>query len=326
MNDAVLAIVEGRGGLVLPRAAAALGLAQRLKADFAAEANLVALGEAGAIRGDWRTVYRAQLSPALATIPALAALATGGSYFAIVVGDTALGREIAGRLAARLGCPVAGSVLSLRRQGDCLEATRPVDGGRRSARLGLGKGPVVLVANPAGAAERPSAGQRTPREESLAFGALDSPFVLESERRLAPWDIDVSQAEVVVAGGRGVGGREGFEMLAELAGLLGGAIGASRVAVDAGWAPRSCQVGLSGKTVSPRLYVACGISGAVHHTLGMRDSAVVIAINSDPKAPIHQMADVSMVGDLRQLLPALISDVRSRRPSPLSAGPGAGPR
>ncbi len=326
MNDAVLAIVEGRGGLVLPRAAAALGLAQRLKADFAAEADLVSLGEAGAIRGAWRTVYRAQPSPAAATIQALAGLVKRGGYFAVVVGDTAMGREIAGRLAAHLGCPVAGPVLSLRRQGDCLEATKPVDGGRRSARLGLRKGPVLLVADPAGAGERQSVGQGSPLEASLAVGDLDSPFVVDSERRLSAWDIDVSQAEVVVAGGRGVGGREGFEMLAELAGLLGGAIGASRVAVDAGWAPRSCQVGLSGKTVAPRLYVACGISGAVHHTLGMRDSAVVIAINSDPKAPIHQMADVSMVGDLRLLLPALISEVRSRRPSPLSAGLGAGPR
>jgi len=136
-----------------------------------------------------------------------------------------------------------------------------------------------------------------------------------SEERLGPWEMDIAEADVVVAGGRGVGGPDGFALLADLAALLEGGVGASRVAVDAGWAPRSSQVGLTGKTVSPRLYVACGISGAIHHTLGMRDSAFIIVINSDPQAPIFKIANVGIVGDVRQVVPNLIADLRSRRTS-----------
>ncbi|MBE7518109.1 MAG: electron transfer flavoprotein subunit alpha/FixB family protein [Thermoflexaceae bacterium] len=124
--------------------------------------------------------------------------------------------------------------------------------------------------------------------------------------------MDVTEADVVVAGGRGVGGPEGFERLAELATLLGGSVGASRVAVDLGWAPYARQVGLTGKSVSPRLYIACGISGAIHHTLGMRDSSFIVAINSDARAPIFKIANVSIVGDLNEILPALITGLKAR--------------
>jgi electron transfer flavoprotein alpha subunit len=128
--------------------------------------------------------------------------------------------------------------------------------------------------------------------------------------------MDLLDADVVVAGGRGMGGPEGFALIEELAGLLGGTVGASRVAVDAGWAPSARQVGLTGKTVSPRLYIACGISGAPHHLLGMRDSSLIVAINSDPRAPIFTIAHVSVVGDVHRVIPELIASLRAHRDVP----------
>ncbi len=125
--------------------------------------------------------------------------------------------------------------------------------------------------------------------------------------------LDVTEAEVIVAGGRGVGSEECFHLLEQLAHLMGAAVAVSRPAVDAGWAPYERQVGLSGKTVAPRLYIACGISGANHHVVGMKDSRAVVAINQDPHAPIFQIADVKIVGDLHQVLPSLVERLRRLR-------------
>ncbi|MFQ5382308.1 MAG: electron transfer flavoprotein subunit alpha/FixB family protein, partial [Dehalococcoidia bacterium] len=147
------------------------------------------------------------------------------------------------------------------------------------------------------------------------FAALDQTvagFRVVGRRLPGPWEMDIGEAEVVVAGGKGVATKEAFGLLAELAGLLGGAVGASRPVVDVGLVPPSRQVGLSGRTITPRLYIACGISGSPHHLVGMRGSGSVISINSDPHAPIHALSDVRLVGDAAVLLPRLIEQVRSR--------------
>ena len=135
----------------------------------------------------------------------------------------------------------------------------------------------------------------------------------EAESRVG---LPIQDAEIVVAGGKGMKGAKNFALLDELAGILGGSVGASRNAVDLGWAPHSSQVGLSGKSVTPRLYIACGISGAVQHLAGMSGAESVVAINSDPEAPIFGVADLGVVGSALEILPRLISDLKKGKEEP----------
>jgi electron transfer flavoprotein alpha subunit len=125
--------------------------------------------------------------------------------------------------------------------------------------------------------------------------------------------IDITEAKVIVAGGRGVGNREGFDLLRELAGSIGGVVGGSRAAVESGWIEKECQVGQTGKTVRPNLYIACGISGAIQHLAGMQESEYIIAINKDSDAPIIDAADLAVVGDLYRVIPELINEIKASK-------------
>lgn len=216
-------------------------------------------------------------------------------------------RVLAARLSAALGTGLASECTSVDIDGQgLLVGRRPVYGGYASVRV------ICPSARPQIATLQPGyARPRLPTTRTAEVVELGSPppartmTSVERVYRDPPMAMDLGDADVVVAGGRGVGGREGFRLLEELARRLGGAVAASRQAVDNGWVPFHRQVGLSGRTIAPKLYVACGISGSPHHLVGMKSSGSVIAINTDRRAPIMGIADLALCGDLSEVVSAL---------------------
>ncbi|MBI2304576.1 MAG: electron transfer flavoprotein subunit alpha/FixB family protein [Chloroflexi bacterium] len=230
----------------------------------------------------------------------------------LLMGATPLGRELGPRLAARLGGSLASdcTILDVNEDGLLLQ-TKPAYGGKVYTTLICPSSrpqmatvkPGVMEVKPPNADRRAQMVRVTPVMEKTPVEVLD--FIKGD-----PSDVPLEEADIVVAGGRGVGGAANFGILEELAGVLGGTVGASRAAVDEGWIPFEKQVGQTGKTVSPKLYIACGISGQIQHVMGMKDSRSIIAINIDVAAPIFKVADVGIVGDLREVVPALAELLR----------------
>jgi len=222
-------------------------------------------------------------------------------------------RVLAARLAARLSSGLASECTKVDVDGDgYLLVNRPVYAGRLSARVACRSIPQIATFQPGYG--RRSATPCEPEVLPLPAPTIAVPrSTVEEEVRDPPREMDLMNADVIVAGGRGVGGPEGFALLERLAQRLGGALAASRAAVDAGWVPSHRQVGLSGKTVAPRLYIACGISGATHHVVGMKDAKSVIAINSDRSAPIFKIADVAILGDLHEVIPVVLERLDAAR-------------
>lgn len=228
----------------------------------------------------------------------------------VLIGATTQGRDLAPRISSSLntGLTADCTKLDINEKG-MLAATRPTFGGNLMA--------TILCKNmPQMASVRPKVLKKAsePIVKDTQFVDVQ-PKIDEVEKRVKIVDFiknvqktgkRIDEAEIVVAGGKGLKSPEGFKLLEELAGVLGGAVGASRAAVDAGWVDHSIQVGQTGKTVMPKLYIACAISGAIQHTVGMSGSEKIIAINKDPKAPIFQVADVGIVGDVYEIVPELI--------------------
>ncbi|GBC62975.1 electron transfer flavoprotein subunit alpha [Desulfonema ishimotonii] len=236
----------------------------------------------------------------------LAAIIEKEGPAAIIMGASVQGKELAARLAARLNAGLAMDCIDLRVDGGDLIATRPIYGGKVLAEVALSGAPQI-------AAIRPNAMTVT---ETAAAGVIETADVAVGETRIRfiektvdTGKADLTEADVIVSGGRGMGG-EDFSALEEMAGLLDGAVGASRSAVDEGWRPHADQVGQTGKVVSPSLYIACGISGAIQHLAGMSSSRVIVAVNKDADAPIFAKADYGVVGDLFELVPAITEEVR----------------
>lgn len=230
----------------------------------------------------------------------------------VLFGATYDARDICARLSARLGLTVVANATDVVPRGDGFAAASSIFGGTQNVITELsGPSPCVLLRPKSVVPE--SAGGATPRvvELSLAQDAPRGASRLESV--VAPSSgPTLEEAKVVVSGGRGLQDPSNFELLERLAGLLQGAVGASRAVVDAGWVPYARQVGQTGKTVKPDLYVACGISGAMQHTVGMKGAKHVVAINKDRDAPIFKLCDLGVVGDVLQVVPALISELESR--------------
>ena len=225
----------------------------------------------------------------------------------VIFGGTTGGRDLAPRLAARFGVPSAANVIAIGGSSEEIVATRPVLGGRVQSDVTLG-GELGFISAGPGAFEKAAPTGTAAPVESLA---VDLSGVAQRVRvtGVAAADIgggsSLASAEVVVAGGRGLKEAANFAMVEELAGKLGGAVAASRAVVDAGWRAHHEQIGQTGKTVSPKLYVAVGISGAVQHNVGMQGSEAIVAINRDPDAPIFKIASFGIVGDLFEIVPEL---------------------
>jgi electron transfer flavoprotein alpha subunit len=253
--------------------------------------------------------------PGPAVAGAIAALfESGNKPDALLVPATYDGRDIAGRLSGRLDLPVITNVVGLVEQGGDLISEHAVFGGSQVATAHFtGEGPRIFVvraksfaAEPGGAAAAAVVAAPIPD-----LGATGGAKVLSrhAEERTGP---KLDEAEVVVSGGRGLGSAEAYAMIEELAKLLHGAAGASRAIVDAGWVPYAHQVGQTGKTVKPTVYVACGISGATQHMVGMKGSKNIVAVNKDQDAPIFSIADLGIVGDVHKVLPKLIELLKNR--------------
>ncbi len=223
-------------------------------------------------------------------------------------------RDVAGRLSARLSSPVLSNAIDVDPSGEQVTVTNEILGGTTKVVTAATAGPVLVVARPKAFPAEPSDGG-APDVVSVALpdrGHAGSAMVLEShvEESEGP---DLEAASIVVGGGRGMGGAdEKWEPVTKLAGLLGGAVAATRAVVDAGWVSYSLQVGQTGKTIKPDVYIACGISGAMQHVVGMKDSTTIIAINKDPEAPVFALADLGIIGDVHKVMPALITALEAR--------------
>lgn len=232
-------------------------------------------------------------------------------YDAVVFGGSSFGKDVAPRVAAKLDVPLATDATGLDVEGGDVVITRPVYAGRAIAKVAIEGTPKIVSV-------RPNIFRAQPRNaagtvENVTVGTLaESRTKVREVKAAGGARLDVGEAPVVVSGGRGLKGPENWHLLEGLRDALGQscALGASRAVVDAGWRPHAEQVGQTGKTVSPQLYFAVGISGAMQHLAGMRSAKTIVAINKDPEAPIFKVADYGIVGDATEVLPRLIEELK----------------
>ncbi|OKL38286.1 electron transfer flavoprotein subunit alpha/FixB family protein [Domibacillus mangrovi] len=228
----------------------------------------------------------------------------------IVFGHTALGKDLSPKIAAKLNAGLISDATSVEEEGDTIVFTRPIYSGKAFEKI-IGKEELVFVT------VRPNNIESLEKDElrsgdiaSVSVSITDLRTVIQDVIRKVASGVDLSEAKVIVAGGRGVKSDEGFKPLKKLADVLGGAVGASRGACDAGYCDYSMQIGQTGKVVTPDLYIACGISGAIQHLAGMSNSKVIVAINKDPEANIFNVADYGIVGDLFEVVPMLSEEIK----------------
>jgi len=283
------------------------GKASALVAGAGSAAAAAACGKHGAAR-----VLTLAVEPADVTAwaAAVAGAVAAEKPAALLMAHTTRGKDLAPRVAGLLDLPLASDCTELRVEGGSLVARRPVYAGKALVNVSAsGTLLVTLRPNAVAAAERPAAGSvsaLTPAAPTRGLGATLQDIVAAASEKL-----ELTEASIVVSGGRGLKEAGNFSLVEDLAAALGAAVGASRAVVDAGWRPHAEQVGQTGKTVSPQLYIAIAISGAIQHLAGMRTSKFIVAINKDPEAPIFKVADYGIVGDAFEVVPRLTEAVKA---------------
>jgi len=319
--SAVLAVCEQRDGTLRKVSHEVVTGARRL-ADALSTSVEAAIYAAGAVQGSERlgtfgadkvvTITNAGFAKYApeGCAQAIAQRAQSGGYAAVVFAASATGKDLAPRVAAKLGVALATDVTEVGVESGAVVVTRPVYAGKALLKVRLAGKPAVLSLRPNvfTPVERPKAGAAETAAVSVPAGRVTVREIKAAEADA----LDVAEAQIVISGGRGLKEPANFRVLEELAQAFGGraAVGASRAVVDAGWRPHADQVGQTGKTVSPTLYIAVGISGAIQHLAGMRTSKVIVAINKDKDAPIFKVADYGVVGDLFEIVPRLAAEIK----------------
>jgi len=243
--------------------------------------------------------------------PVLAELAAKESPRAIFGPVTSRQRELLARLAARLGVGLCADAVGFAMEGDTLVGTRPIYAGKLLSKVTWAKGPWVATLRPN--VFRPAEAQagRTAKVEKPPVTIPGAKLKLVERREEVSTGLpELTEAEIVISGGRGMKGPENYVILEDMGRVIGAAVGASRAAVDAGWRPHRFQIGQTGRTISPKLYLGFGVSGAIQHLAGMRTSKVIVAVNKDPEAPIFKIADYGIVADLFEVVPALTQEFK----------------
>jgi electron transfer flavoprotein alpha subunit len=314
MSDVVV-MVEYDGADVAKPTLELLTLARRLGTPVAVVFGDGAEVLAGSLGGYGATRVLAVTDPSLAEYlvapkaEALAQIAAEVNPVAVLISSSAEGKEIAGRLAVKLESGLITDATDIATDGT---TTQSVFAGNWTVQASVVRGPAVITVKPNAVAPEAAATRPTVEQFEVTISeAARSARIVKREPKQASGRPGLTEAAVVVSGGRGTGGS--FGPVEDLADALGAAVGASRAAVDAGWYPHAYQVGQTGKTVSPPLYIAAGISGAIQHRAGMQTSKAIVAVNKDPEAPIFALADLGIVGDLHVVLPAVTAELERRK-------------
>jgi electron transfer flavoprotein alpha subunit len=323
---AVLAIAEQRDGALRKVSHEVVSAARAIAQSIGGETHALLVGGPGSAaaapelarygaarihvaEGDAAAQYAPDLYAAT-----VADVARAHDWYAVVFAASATGRDLAPRVAAKLDVPLASDSTALEVEGEDLVVTRPVYAGRAFARFRVEAVPRLVSIRPNVFRAEEASAQGEVVNVAIATGE-DRGVRVREVKAAAGTSLDVGEAPIVVSGGRGMRGPEHWNLLESLRAALGAnaALGASRAVVDAGWRPHAEQVGQTGKTVSPQLYFAVAISGAMQHLAGMRSSGTIVAINKDADAPIFKVADYGIVGDVQEVLPRLTEEIRKLR-------------